>query len=119
MNVTSPDKDDPIRFAGSELGADCHICGFFRNPEEEYHLLLPFIKEGFERGEKAFHIVDPKLLDDHLRRLNSAGINVTEAEKSGQLELCNWTQVYLPDGYFDQNRMGLNPNPCRAGVEFY
>lgn len=105
MNIISPDKDDPIRFAGSELGADCHICGFFRNPEEEYHLLLPFIKEGFERGEKAFHIVDPKLLDEHLRRLNSAGINVTEAEKSGQLELCNWTQVYLQDGYFDQNRM--------------
>jgi hypothetical protein len=105
MNVISPDKDkdNPIRFAGSELGADCHICGFFRNPEEEYHLLLPFIKEGFERGEKAFHIVDPKLLDDHLRRLNSAGINVTEAEKSGQLELCNWTQVYLPDGYFDES----------------
>ena len=35
MNVISPDKDNPIRFAGSELGADCHICGFFRNPEED------------------------------------------------------------------------------------
>src|SRR5438046_3537280 len=75
MNVTSADKENPIRFAGSELGAQRHICGFFRNPEEEYHLLLPFIKEGFERGEKAFHVVDPKLRDDHLRRLNSAGID--------------------------------------------
>ncbi len=105
MNVISPDKDNPIRFAGSELGAHRHICGFFRNPEEEYQLLLPFIKEGFERGEKAFHVVDPKLRDDHLRRLNSAGINVTEAEKSGQFELCNWEQMYLPDGCFDQDRM--------------
>jgi len=105
MNVTSADKENPIRFAGSELGAHRHICGFFRNPEEEYHLLLPFIKEGFERGEKAFHVVDPKLRDDHLRRLNSAGINVAEAEKSGQFELCNWEQMYLRDGYFDQDRM--------------
>ena len=105
MNVTSAEKENPIRFAGSELGAHRHICGFFRTPEEEYHLLLPFIKEGFERGEKAFHVVDPKLRDDHLRRLDSAGINVAEAEKSGQFELCNWEQMYLRDGYFDQDRM--------------
>ena len=105
MNVTTADKENPIRFAGSDLGAHRHICGFFRNSEEEYHLLLPFIKEGFERGEKAFHVVDPKLRDDHLRRLNSAGINVAEAEKSGQFELCNWEQMYLRDGCFDQDRM--------------
>src|SRR5258708_27084087 len=105
MNVADPETENPIRFAGSQLGAQRHICGFFRNPEEEYHLLLPFIKEGFERGEKAFHVVDPKLRDDHLRRLNSVGINVAEAEKSGQFELCNWEQMYLPDGCFNQDRM--------------
>jgi len=54
MNVIGAKNEDPIRFAASELGANRHICGFFRNPEEEYQLLLPFIKEGFERGEKAF-----------------------------------------------------------------
>jgi DcmR-like sensory protein len=105
MNTIRADREAPIRFAGSELGTHRHICGFFRNPEEEYHLLLPFIKEGIERGEKAFHVVDPKLREDHLRRLDSAGINVAEAEKSGQFELCNWEQMYLQDGYFDQDRM--------------
>ena len=105
MNVINADKENPIRFAGSELGAHRHICGFFRNPEEEYHLLLPFIKEGFEAGEKAFHVIDPKRREDHLQRLNSAGINVTEAEKSGQFELCNWEQMYLREGCFDQDRM--------------
>src|SRR5258708_39657119 len=105
MNTINADLENPIRFAGSELGAHRHICGFFRNPEEEYHLLLPFIKEGIERGEKAFHVVDPKLREDHLRRLGSAGINVAEAEKSGQFELCNCGQMYLQDGYFDQDRM--------------
>jgi hypothetical protein len=105
MNVISAEKEKPIRFAGSELGLHRHICAFFRTPEEEYHLLLPFIKEGFERGEKAFHVVDPKLRDDHLRRLDSAGINVAEAEKSGQFELCQWEQMYLRGGRFDQDRM--------------
>src|SRR2546426_6398266 len=115
MNAIIADKEYPIRFAGSELGAPRHICGFFRNPEEEYHLLLPFIKEGFERGEKAFHVIDPKRRDDHLRRLNSAGINVTQAEKSGQFELCNWEQMYLREGCFDQDRMLALWREGRAG----
>ena len=105
MSATSVQSEQPIRFAGSELGARRHICGFFRTPEEEYHLLLPFIKEGIERGEKAYHVVDPKLREDHLQRMKSAGIDVTEAENSGQFELCNWGQMYLRDGYFDQDRM--------------
>lgn len=95
----------PIRFAGAELGARPHICGFFSSPEEEYRLLLPFIKEGFERGEKAFHVVNPKLRADHLQRLATAGIDVAEAEKSGQFELCDWEGVYFKEGYFDQDRM--------------
>jgi len=103
--TVSSSTEQPIRFAGSILNTQRHICGFFRTPEEEYHLLLPFIKEGLERGEKAFHVVDPKLREDHLRRMKAAGIDVTEAENSGQFELCNWAQMYLRDGYFDQERM--------------
>ena len=66
MTVGSADQEEPIRFAGSVLSAKRHICGFFRTPEEEYQLLLPFIKEGIERGEKAFHVVDPKMRDEHV-----------------------------------------------------
>ena len=96
-------SEQPIRFAGSQLGAKRHICGFFNSADEEYRLLLPFIKEGFDRGEKAFHVVDPKLHDEHVRRLESVGIEVAEAEKNGQLELCNWNDAYFPEGRFDQN----------------
>ena len=28
-----------------------HVCGFFHNQEEEYRVLLPLAKEGFQRGE--------------------------------------------------------------------
>src|SRR6266403_4406606 len=102
---TSSDSNQPIRLAGSVLGARRHVCAFFHNPDEEYRVLLPFIKEGFERGEKAFHIVDPTLRKEHLQRLASAGINVATVEESGQLELRNWADAYLRDGHFDQNRM--------------
>src|SRR4029434_8200694 len=85
----SSESNQPIRFAGSVLGAQRHVCAFFHSPEEEYRVLLPFIKEGFERGDRAFHIVDPTLREEHLRWLASARIDVASVEQSGQLELRN------------------------------
>jgi hypothetical protein len=95
----------PVRFAGTPLGDHPHICAFFHSADEEYRVLLPFIKEGFERGEKAFHVVDPQLRGEHLRHLGSAGIDPCAAERSGQLELREWQEAYLRDGHFDQGRM--------------
>lgn len=99
------EANQSIRFAGSELGAQRHICAFFHSADEEYRVVLPFIKDGFECGHKAFHVVDPKLRDEHRQRLASAGIDVPAAEQSGQFDLRNWTDVYLRDGRFDQDRM--------------
>jgi len=98
-------SEQPIRIAGSELGEKRHICAFFRGPEEEYRVLLPFIREGFERGEKAFHVVKPSLREDHVSRLEAVGIDVNRAEQDGQLKLCDWEEAYFPDGRFDQHRM--------------
>jgi hypothetical protein len=97
--------DEPINFAGSTLGKYRHICAFFHTPDEEYRVLLPFIKEGIERGQKAFHIVDPKQREDHLARLRSAGIDTEATEKSGQLEVKRWEEAYLREGHFDQDAM--------------
>ena len=38
----------PISLVGSQLGDVRHVCAFFNNDDEEYRVLLPFIKEGFE-----------------------------------------------------------------------
>src|SRR6266487_4060784 len=72
-------SEAPIRFAGAQLDRYRHVCAFFRDPEEEYKVMLPFIKDGFDRGDRAFHIVDPVLRD-------------------GQ-------DAYLRGGHFDQDRM--------------
>jgi hypothetical protein len=95
----------PIHFASATLGLQRHICAFFHSPEEEYRVLLPFIKEGIDRGEKAFHIVDPRLLADHFRRLDEAGIDTKAAAARGQLEVKRWEEAYLRDGHFEQDRM--------------
>src|ERR671918_1446204 len=93
-------SEQPIRFADSVLGEKRHICAFFNSPDEEYQVLLPFIKAGFERGDKAFHIVDPQVREEHQERLESAGIDVPAAEQNGQFELRNWADAYLRDGHF-------------------
>jgi hypothetical protein len=107
----------PIRFGDSMLAEKRHICAFFRSPEDQYRVLLPFIKEGFERGEKGFHIVDPKLHVEHVRHLGAAGIDVAAVCESGQLELRDWADAYLRDGHFDQDKMvALLQEALESGV---
>ena len=94
-----------IHLAGTTLDRYRHVCAFFHTRDEEYQVLLPFIKEGIERHEKAFHIVDPALRHDHVHRLEEAGIDVTTCESSGQLEVRLWEEAYLRQGHFDQHAM--------------
>ncbi len=94
-----------VRLAGTALGRSRHVCAFFNTKEEEYRVLLPFVKEGFEQGDKAFHIVKDEHRPEHRRRLQQVGIDVEEAERRGQLEVCRWEDAYLQEGHFDQNRM--------------
>lgn len=101
----SPLNSKPVRLAGSVLDRSCHVCAFFHSKDEEYRVLMPFIKEGFQQGDKAFHVVDPNHRAEHLRRLESEGIDVAEAEKQGQLEVRRWQEAYIQDGHFDQFRM--------------
>jgi len=95
----------PISLAGSQLVETRHVCAFFNNDEEEYRVLLPFIKDGLKCGHKAVHVLNPEQRPDHLQRLAAAGIDPAAAQQNGQLELRTNTEVYLPDGRFDQDRM--------------
>jgi hypothetical protein len=95
----------PVRLAGRTLKHSPHVCAFFNTREEEYQVLLPFIKEGFEEGDKAFHIIDPRHRQDHVRRLIRAGIEVDETASTGQLEIREWAEAYLRNGRFDQQKM--------------
>jgi hypothetical protein len=95
----------PIPFAGSQLGETRHVCAFFNSDEEEYRTLLPFIREGFQSGHKAIHVVNPDQRAEHLRRLQETGIDPSLSQQTGQLEVRVNTEVYLPDGRFDGKRM--------------
>lgn len=95
----------PISFAGSQLRETRHVCAFFSSDDEEYRVLLPFIKDGFACDHKAVHVVNPDQRSEHLQRLVAAGIDPVAAERKGQLELRTNTETYLRDGRFDKDRM--------------
>ncbi len=56
-----------------------HVCAFFNSTGEESRVLLPFIKQGIDSGEKASHVVDPSLSQVHLDRLahTRTGVDIT------------------------------------------
>ena len=95
----------PISLAGSQLGEVRHVCAFFTNDDEEYRVLLPFIREGLSCGDKAVQVINPEARQEHLQRLAEAGIDSTAHQQSGQLQIRINTEVYLRDGRFDQDRM--------------
>jgi hypothetical protein len=107
----------PVRLAGSELRHSCHVCAFFHSKDEEYEVLMPFIKEGLESGDRAVHILDPDHRDHHLERLESEGVDVRDKLHKGQLQVRRWQDAYLQDDHFDQWRMietikaALAPSP--------
>ena len=94
-----------VHFAGATLGQHRHICALFHTADEEYRVLLPFIREGIDRGERAFHVVDPGLRDQHMSRLRGVGIDTETDMKRGRLVVRPWNEVYLQDGHFNQERM--------------
>ena len=94
-----------VHLAGAVLERSRHVCAFFHSKDEEYQTLLPFVVEGFQQGDRAFHIVDPLHREEHRERLASAGVPVEAAEQRGQLEVRRWEDAYLQDGHFDQQRM--------------
>jgi hypothetical protein len=95
----------PIRLAGRTLTEKRHVCAFFNSRQEQNKVLMPFLREGLDRGEKILRIMDPRLRDEYLGAYRDGGIDVQTAEGSGQLEVRHWHETYLQGGCFDGDSM--------------
>jgi DcmR-like sensory protein len=97
-------EDTSVQITPNALnGGNRHICAFFNGMDEHYRVLQSFIRDGFDQGDKAFHLIDPQRREDHLKRLADAGIDVDEAVASGQLEVHPWEDGPLHGERFDQD----------------
>jgi hypothetical protein len=98
-------NNEAVHSAGSGLDRYRHVCVLYHDMDEEFSVLRPFISEGFRKGDKAFHIIDGKRRQDHVRRLQALGIDVPATERRGQLEVRGWEDAHLRPGWFDQHAM--------------
>jgi hypothetical protein len=94
-----------VRVFGENLDEGMHICTFFRTSAERYRVLMPFIREGMEQGDRALHIVNPSQRSEHTQRIAEAGIDPAPAEVEGQLEIIGWDEAPLRGGNFNQSAM--------------
>lgn len=94
-----------VKLAGREIGCSCHACAFFHNEDQFYKVMMPFIREGFDAGDRAVHIVDPAKRERHVETLSKAGIDAQRTQDTRQLEVRKWEEAYLRDGRFEQERM--------------
>lgn len=92
-----------ILLAGEALGVHRHVCALVDGPDEAHELLLPFILDGFEHGDRSFHIVDPERRAAHIERLAASGLDVATAMESRQLEVATWADSYLMNGRFERS----------------
>ena len=99
------DAEPAVHLAGRTLKQTRHVCAFFNSREEQNKVLMPFFKEGYDRGEKLFHIVDSRLHEDHLCACRDYGIDVESAVSRSQSNVLHWEDAYLKDGYFNGDRM--------------
>jgi hypothetical protein len=98
-------SDIPVFFGDIDVARHRHICTLFRDPDEKYRALLPFIREGLQHGDKVVMMVDPRLRDRHLTHLYTAMIDVLAVLRTGQLEVRGWNEGYLHNGRFEKERM--------------
>lgn len=105
QDQAADDPSPPIPLCGTLLREHRHICALFSSREDEYRTTLPFIQDGLARGERAYHLIGADRQDDHVRRLNAAGTDTAELQRSGQFELHGWDETYFGgEGYFDPDR---------------
>lgn len=114
MNSTA----EPIPFGRSMLREHRHVCAFFSSAVEEYDALLPFICDGINCGQRAYHVLPSQHKEDHLSWLRNAGIDVDKTMKSRQLEVALPGDTYLKTGRFDKDAMlVLIQDALKAGAE--
>jgi hypothetical protein len=90
---------------GLERSPHRHLCAFFDSADDEYRTLLPFVGDGLQAGQRAFHLVDPGAVAAHRSALAMSGIDLPAAERRGQVEIVTWQQAALASGRLDQDRV--------------
>lgn len=95
----------PILPAISHMHAGDHYCGIYRTDEDHRRIIIDFVRQGIERNEKMFYIVNLQTVAQLKTTLATANIAVDALVEKGQLVILTAKDAYLRDGVFDPTRM--------------
>jgi hypothetical protein len=98
-------SEKPIHLGGVNLGRHRHVCAFFANQDQEDKVIIPFLKEGIDHGERVFCISSTEIRAPLLQKLRGAGTDVAMAEKRDQLKIEQWGKTIVRSGRFEQDAM--------------
>ncbi|HVL49525.1 MAG TPA: MEDS domain-containing protein [Candidatus Thermoplasmatota archaeon] len=82
-----------------------HLCLVYASTEDQLAAVVPYVKDGLEKGERCIYVADDRTVSEIDAALVRAGIDVAAAERSGSLVMASKTDAYIRDGGFDPDRM--------------
>lgn len=82
-----------------------HLCSIYRNKEEQFSAVVPFIKGGLNYKKKCIYIADENTSEEVSDRFKKNGVDLSDHIGSGQFQFVTRDDSYLKDGYFDPDRM--------------
>jgi PAS domain S-box-containing protein len=85
------------------MGQGDHVCLVYDTFEAQVQALVPFLREGLERGEHCLYFCDEDSADGVAGALREAGLNV--GEERDAVQLLTQREVYLADGEFSPEGM--------------
>jgi PAS domain S-box-containing protein len=82
-----------------------HLCLIHASREEWKNAVIPFLRDGLEKGEKCLYIVADRTVEDILRLLETEGLDPRADMSRGALSILNHSEAYTRDAAFDPDVM--------------
>ncbi len=107
VRPTAPDPslDEQRRRDDPAHGPDNHLALIYESFDEQLASVVPFVRQGLERGERLLYVVDENTESELADAFRAAGIDVDGARESGALTFLSKEDSYGRFGQFDAERM--------------
>jgi MEDS: MEthanogen/methylotroph, DcmR Sensory domain len=93
-----------IGIPGVRLAPGDHVCAFYPSSAERDAILIPYLSEGLEAGDRCIAVVDSSGPESVLAAL-SARLNLAPSLSRHQLDVQRSEETYLSDGGFSTEAM--------------
>lgn len=101
---TAPALDEAV-ICGQVIRGRKHICAFVDSRDEQFEILMPFLRDGFQQADFMMTIMDAANAEDYRCRCQAAGVDLDAHEASGKAPAYRFENTYLEQGRFSADRM--------------